>query len=204
MVRRRLRILSASVLLVLCAGIIAGSLSAMWSLPVQQDWSLFAASRGYITLSRMNHAIADRFILDGDGISFEHNGGAATRGDHGWKFDMDDRRLDTSNEAIGFFEPASTHRWLDSAGIYLFTGTAQDPGHPSTVQRILILRIPHWLIVTLASIFPLWIGGHFLLRRGRQLEGHCPSCGYDLRATPDRCPECGHEIKPLSAHDDPR
>jgi hypothetical protein len=46
----------------------------------------------------------------------------------------------------------------------------------------------------IAVVILAWVG----LRRSAWKEyritavnGLCPSCGYDLRATPDRCPECG-------------
>ena len=54
---------------------------------------------------------------------------------------------------------------------------------------------PAWLPVLLLSILP-GVQSVRLLRRGltarrRGRAGLCPSCGYDLRASPGRCPECG-------------
>lgn len=52
------------------------------------------------------------------------------------------------------------------------------------------LAIPLWSLTLISSFPPLiWLVNR--LRRKRRLPTACPTCGYDLRATPDLCPECG-------------
>jgi hypothetical protein len=50
---------------------------------------------------------------------------------------------------------------------------------------------PHWSVVALLAVLPAASVRATVRRRRRTATGLCPSCGYDLRATPDRCPECG-------------
>jgi hypothetical protein len=55
--------------------------------------------------------------------------------------------------------------------------------------------IPHGFLVLLTAMPPALAA----LRLRRRKRGCCPTCGYDLRATPDRCPECGTALDSLPA-----
>jgi hypothetical protein len=71
---------------------------------------------------------------------------------------------------------------------------------------VIAIVIPYWSLMTVSLLLPALRGWQMLRTRKRRNENRCPTCGYDLRATPreggallDRCPECGAHAKPQPA-----
>jgi hypothetical protein len=64
-------------------------------------------------------------------------------------------------------------------------GRDKTTGH----DRMLVIA-PSWVLVLGTSFLPAAYILRYRHNRNKQ-AGCCTTCGYDLRASPDRCPECG-------------
>jgi hypothetical protein len=76
-------------------------------------------------------------------------------------------------------------------------GTAGPGGGASVVSWQ--ASAPLWAAVLVLIPLPLTWLNQWSTRRHRARSGLCPTCGYDLRASPERCPECGTPTKARTA-----
>ncbi len=71
----------------------------------------------------------------------------------------------------------------------------RDPGPGLTLD---LVRIWYgWVFVFLGVPPVAWLCSA-RSNRQRAAANLCRTCGYDLRATPERCPECGSTVKPTA------
>jgi hypothetical protein len=145
-----------------------------------------------------------------------------------WPCDQPRTRVDlVGQHSAGDFpswpvEPilSGIHSWSFTAGLGFSYGPelvrvgpdGTVPLTESAARRATSIRIRFWgcgvnyFWLRRATRFPAltwllwtsWMIATRLRRWHRAKEGHCPQCGYDLRASTGRCPECGKPVAHLA------
>src|SRR5207249_4965257 len=90
----------------------------------------------------------------------------------------DYRRYDSMNPVTRHWFPFPPMRFEQSTS----------PVYPNNSWQ---LTIAYWLLLPPTLVLPAIAFVRHRRRRRRETSNLCPTCGYDLRASPERCPECG-------------
>ena len=113
------------------------------------------------------------------------------RDQRGWFWKSDPRRPDISRG-----KPPASRGWeVNVPGFHAYRldepAGKGVPGGPEPGMHGHVVKVPHGSVAALLAVPAAAAGVGLWRKRVRKRDGHCPRCGYDLRATPGRCPECG-------------
>lgn len=151
----------------------------LWSLRIQ--W-------GAVVLERIDESTSVNRPRMPQGLWYEALDPAPDTTRWGWSYDPDARR-----GTLGFIWTRGTYMQLQAPDL------SQPVGPPDNAlltwwEKAEGWAVPMWFIAALCSgllALQLPAIAAALRQRRRMQAGHCPHCGYDLRASPSRCPECG-------------
>jgi 4-amino-4-deoxy-L-arabinose transferase-like glycosyltransferase len=174
---RHLFTLCSALSLLLCVAVCVLWVRSYWSASTITYTSFATDNPGayrriiYEVASMSGHLVVERSDVQ---VELEAPGGLSVYGQH--DFLRRRPRLTFANQ-LGFY-------YMD------------DPGGRGTLTRYVV---PTWAVVLPLSLPAGWFVLRQLQRRVREKRAarcQCPSCGYDLRASPARCPECGTPALP--------
>jgi hypothetical protein len=196
--RRRIQAQLAAMMLLL-----AGLFALAWALSIVA--SGFIARNVYLDLSPTfkDYTGSTAIVIDGGRVLFTRQHTAFQSGPTPIVIEWTAQRLDKTTASVRAFDAP---RWLQAIGIdwRWQTTAAAAPAAAAAplagfVQRERHVSIPFWLLIVLTATVGWLLGRHNWLVRRRVINGQCPVCGYDIRATPDHCPECGLTDAPPAA-----